>query len=94
MDSSRAEVQVAPTAWNSFTTRSRPRYWFCIVVHALVVLLRLAMVLVWAFRLDHKCTFNINHLSIYTAITNFITTVYVTSLQWLTVSALNIFPST
>jgi hypothetical protein len=79
MDSSRAEVQVAPTAWNSFTTHSRPRYWFCIVVHALVVLLRLVMVIVWAFRFEHKCIFDISQLSAYSAITNFTATVYVIS---------------
>jgi hypothetical protein len=68
------KVQVVPTARDSFVTHARPRYWLCIVVHALVVLMRLAMVLVWAFRVDHKFTFNIKHLSTYTSVLNFITT--------------------
>jgi len=65
--------QAVPAAGDSFLTHARPRYWLCIVVHALVVLTRMAMVLVWAFRLDHKLTFNIKHLSAYTAALNFIT---------------------
>jgi len=63
----------AATAWDSFTSHARPRYWFSIVVHVVVVLMYLAMVLVWAFRAEPKRSFDIKHLAIYTPVLNFIT---------------------
>jgi hypothetical protein len=57
----------------------RFQYWLCILVHAIVVLVRAAMVVVWAMRLDHRWTFRNSHISASTYILNFTTTVYALS---------------
>jgi hypothetical protein len=61
------------TTKESFVTHARPRYWFCLGVHALVVVIYVGLALTRALGIDNRWTFDIKHLSEYTAILTFTT---------------------
>jgi hypothetical protein len=45
----------------------------CILVHAIVVLICGIMVVVWATKVEHRWTFNIDRLSFFASVMNFVT---------------------